>query len=174
MNFEQTQEIQGEGNRTLRIATCSLCPGTGLGAAHALLDFTRATTFQPLPHFLTPHRKPLERDNTVPTVSLPIHSFTTVKVTSHLPVGNSTGRHITTSFSMLYLLATFDRADHTLLESLKGWFFSGYFIFLIGFISTQSCCVSLPTRMQLIKDRDSFIHCSIQDLEQRLEPLVVG
>lgn len=69
----------------------------------------------------------------------------TVKVTNHLHAGKPS-RHITCS-STLNLLATFGKADQALLESLKGWSFSGYFMFLIGFIRTQSYFVSLHTRM---------------------------
>ena len=70
----------------------------------------------------------------------------TVKVTNHLHAGKS-GRRITTCSSTLNLLATFGKADQALLESLKGWSSSGYFMFLIGFIRTQSYFVSLHTRM---------------------------
>lgn len=83
---------------------------------------------------------------------LPSRSPTIFVAEDYFP---SSSRHMTTSYSILYLLVTFERADHTLLQSLKGWFLSGSFIFRVGSISTQSCFVSLYTRMQLMKDGNS-------------------
>lgn len=116
-----------------------------------------------------------ELADTVSTVSLPIHSpahYHEAPVLTPHSQGrppSSCSKHVAPSYSILNLLAAFDRADRSLLESLKSKSFSGSF-FSIEFISSQSYFVSLHTRLIVSSFRSRTVSFAALSTGPRLVP----